>query len=135
MRFSLAKAGLTPEEVCRLRGVGYKGFLVGEAFMRAADPIQAMRDFIGTPEPLASRTGVHKDLWDHESRRCARERSTPAPTCSDSTFMTAVRDSSNPMRAGDIIDKIRTTGDSQSAKLVGVFVNESIKHVVRVARE
>jgi indole-3-glycerol phosphate synthase len=43
----VSESGLSPEEVRRLRTVGYKGFLVGEALMRAADPEQELRTFRG----------------------------------------------------------------------------------------
>lgn len=43
----VSESGLSPEAVRRLRAVGYKGFLVGEALMRAADPAQALRAFRG----------------------------------------------------------------------------------------
>jgi indole-3-glycerol phosphate synthase len=35
---------LAPENVARMRGHGVETFLVGEAFMRAADPGKALRD-------------------------------------------------------------------------------------------
>jgi indole-3-glycerol phosphate synthase len=41
----VSESGLNPEEVGKLRGVGYKGFLVGEALMRADDPEQQLRAF------------------------------------------------------------------------------------------
>jgi len=41
----VSESGLNPDEVDELRAVGYKGFLVGEALMRAADPIRELRLF------------------------------------------------------------------------------------------
>jgi indole-3-glycerol phosphate synthase len=41
----VSESGLTPEEVVRLKAVGYKGFLVGEALMRAEDPEWQLRAF------------------------------------------------------------------------------------------
>lgn len=44
----VSESGLTPNAVRKLQVVGYKGFLVGEALMRAADPEREMRAFCGT---------------------------------------------------------------------------------------
>jgi len=41
----VSESGLNPNEVGKLLAVGYKGFLVGEALMRAADPEQELRLF------------------------------------------------------------------------------------------
>jgi indole-3-glycerol phosphate synthase len=41
----VSESGLNPEAVHKLRVAGYKGFLVGEALMRADDPGAALRDF------------------------------------------------------------------------------------------
>jgi indole-3-glycerol phosphate synthase len=41
----ISESGLDPEEVRKLRTVGYKGFLVGETLMRADDPQEALRGF------------------------------------------------------------------------------------------
>ena len=41
----VSESGLTPDEVCRLTAVGYRGFLVGEALMRAKEPGQELRRF------------------------------------------------------------------------------------------
>jgi indole-3-glycerol phosphate synthase len=43
----VSESGLNPDELRKLRTVGYKGFLVGEALMRAADPEQELRRFRG----------------------------------------------------------------------------------------
>lgn len=43
----VSESGLNAEEVSKLREVGYKGFLVGEALMRAENPEQQLRIFNG----------------------------------------------------------------------------------------
>lgn len=43
----VSESGLNPDEVGNLRAVGYKGFLVGEALMRAADPERQLRALRG----------------------------------------------------------------------------------------
>jgi indole-3-glycerol phosphate synthase len=43
----VSESGLTPDEVRKLRAVGYKGFLVGETLMRAEDPASELRAFRG----------------------------------------------------------------------------------------
>lgn len=43
----VSESGLNPDEVGKLQAVGYKGFLVGEALMRAADPERQLRAFRG----------------------------------------------------------------------------------------
>jgi indole-3-glycerol phosphate synthase len=43
----ISESGLDPTEVRKLRSVGYKGFLVGEALMRAQDPEHELRVFNG----------------------------------------------------------------------------------------
>ncbi len=47
----VSESGLNPEEVGKLRAVGYKGFLVGEALMRAEDPENELRAFNGKDDP------------------------------------------------------------------------------------
>jgi len=42
----VSESGLNPAAVDKLRAVGYKGFLVGEALMRATDPERELRGFI-----------------------------------------------------------------------------------------
>lgn len=43
----VSESGLNPSVVRRLHTVGYKGFLVGEALMRATDPERELRIFTG----------------------------------------------------------------------------------------
>ena len=62
-RIMISESGLQyPESVRHLRALGFHGFLIGEALMRAPDPEAALRDFIagaedvreGTPATMAS---------------------------------------------------------------------------------
>ena len=42
----VSESGLTPDEVTKLHGLGYRGFLVGEALMRAPDPERQLQYFL-----------------------------------------------------------------------------------------
>lgn len=47
----VAESGISsPEVVRRLRQVGYRGFLIGECFMRESDPGEALRQFVAEVE-------------------------------------------------------------------------------------
>ena len=55
-RTMISESGLqTPESLRRLRALGFRGFLIGEALMRAPDPEAALRDFIGAAEDAHQR--------------------------------------------------------------------------------
>lgn len=41
----VSESGLNPDDVRKLRAVGYKGFLVGEVLMRGEDPVRELRTF------------------------------------------------------------------------------------------
>lgn len=44
----IAESGLTSmDEIRRLRNEGYRGFLIGETFMKATEPAEALRKFLG----------------------------------------------------------------------------------------
>ncbi len=52
---AVAESGISdPGTVVRLRNLGYRGFLIGEAFMREAEPHRACRRFIERVEALSS---------------------------------------------------------------------------------
>ncbi|HQO39316.1 MAG TPA: indole-3-glycerol-phosphate synthase TrpC, partial [Spirochaetota bacterium] len=45
-RTAVAESGITSvESMLKLKAAGYKGFLIGEHFMRSADPASAVRQF------------------------------------------------------------------------------------------
>ena len=50
-RIMISESGLQdPKSLRHLRALGFRGFLIGEALMRAPDPEAALRDFIGGAE-------------------------------------------------------------------------------------
>jgi indole-3-glycerol phosphate synthase / phosphoribosylanthranilate isomerase len=128
----VSESGLTPEEVRRLRGVGYKGFLVGETLMRAADPAQAVRDFLGEPEPLVSRTVFTKicGITNLNDARAAIDAD------ADMLGLNFYRSSPRfiePDAAREITTAIRSSPNAP--QLIGVFVNASQKTVEEVAAD
>jgi indole-3-glycerol phosphate synthase len=49
----VSESGLrSHDDLLRLRGVGFSGFLVGETLMRAASPVNALRELIGDAQVL-----------------------------------------------------------------------------------
>src|SRR5256885_2070909 len=48
----VSESGLTPEAVRQLRTIGYRGVLIGEALMRAADPARMLRAFLDEPSDI-----------------------------------------------------------------------------------
>jgi len=56
-RIMISESGLQyPESVRHLRALGFHGFLIGEALMRAPDPEAALRDFIAGAEDVREAT-------------------------------------------------------------------------------
>jgi indole-3-glycerol phosphate synthase/phosphoribosylanthranilate isomerase len=128
----VSESGLTPNEVRRLRVVGYKGFLVGEALMRSSDPVQAVRDFIGKPEPLPARTVFTKicGITNLDDARAAIDAG------ADMLGFNFYRPSPRFIEPAAARDIIRATKSSERpVKFVGVFVNESIRQVTRITTE
>ncbi len=129
----ISESGLTPDEVRRLRVAGYNGFLVGETLMRAANPAQAVRDFIGTPEPWPSRTPFTKicGITNVADARAAIDAG--ADMLGFNFYRRSPRFIDSNV-AREIIEAIRSNGPARSSvKAVGVFVNEAVKDVIRIA--
>jgi indole-3-glycerol phosphate synthase len=58
-RIMLSESGLqSAESFCRLHNLGFHGFLIGEALMRATDPEKALRDFIAEFEVHQAASAV-----------------------------------------------------------------------------
>jgi indole-3-glycerol phosphate synthase len=59
-KIAISESGLqTSESLCHLLALGFRGFLIGETLMRAADPENALRGLIGEAEQLISVTANH----------------------------------------------------------------------------
>ena len=130
----VSESGLTPEEVRRLRGVGYKGFLVGEALMRASDPVRAVREFIGKPEPLPPRT-VFTKICGITNLNDARAAIEAGADMLGFNFYRRSPRFIEPNAAHRIIEAVRENASGRSVKSVGVFVNQSVKDVVRISTD
>ena len=130
----VSESGLTPADIGPLRSAGYSGFLVGEALMRAADPAKAIRDFTGEPGPRAPRSVFVKicGITNVEDARAAIEAG------ADMLGFNFYRRSPRfiePDAAREIIIALRAEARSEHARVImlGVFVNESVNHVTRIA--
>ena len=130
----VSESGLTPADVRDLRRIGYRGFLVGETLMRAGDADKAIRDFIGEPEPLAPRSVSVKmcGITNVEDARAAVEAG------ADMLGFNFYRPSPRfiePEAAREIITAVRAEDRSENARpiMLGVFVNESVEKVIRIA--
>ena len=59
-RIMISESGLqNPKSLRHLRALGFRGFLIGEALMRARDPEAALRDFIAGAEDRQLRMTIH----------------------------------------------------------------------------
>ena len=129
----VSESGLTPDTVRQLRAAGYRGFLVGESLMRAPDPARALREFI---ELRPSR-----DLW---VKICGITNINDARAAivagADMLGFNFYRPSPRfiePLAAAEIIKSLRAEagGKDRSVSMIGVFVDESIESVSRIADE
>jgi indole-3-glycerol phosphate synthase/phosphoribosylanthranilate isomerase len=130
----VSESGLTPEVIPRLRTAGFGGFLIGESLMRAHDPAQALRNFIGKPDRLPSRT-VFTKICGITNLDDARAAIDAGADMLGFNFWSGSPRFIEPPAAQEIVGALRAAGGSQPVKIVGVFVNESIKQVLRVATQ
>lgn len=126
----VSESGLTPAKIPELVEAGYSGFLVGERLMRSPDPARMIRDFKGGPlSPLPDGTLVKVcGITSLEDARAAIDAG------ADLLGFNFYRPSPRyiePNRAAEIIAAVRAT----PATIVGVFVDETLDGVVRIAGE
>jgi indole-3-glycerol phosphate synthase/phosphoribosylanthranilate isomerase len=131
----VSESGLTPPEVRKLRDAGYQGFLVGEALMRASDPAQAVREFIGEPEAV-SRSVLVK-ICGITNLEDARAAIAAGADMLGFNFYGRSPRFIKPDAAQQIITTLRSETQSkhEAVKIVGVFVNQTQLDVGLTAEE
>ena len=132
----ISESGLTPDAVRQLWAAGYRGFLVGESLMRAPDPVKALREFFGPEEEPAHRS-VWVKICGITNIDDARAAVSAGADMLGFNFYRPSPRFIEPDSAAKIIDSIRaeTGGRNQTPSMIGVFVNESIEVVSRIAEE
>jgi indole-3-glycerol phosphate synthase len=125
----VSESGLNPAAVNRLRALGYRGFLVGEALMRADDPAEALRDFIGGP---ADSRAVRVKICGITNLQDARAAIEAGADMLGFNFFQQSPRFIDPETARRIIEEIRPNSNGP-VTMVGVFVNETIENVLRIA--
>jgi indole-3-glycerol phosphate synthase/phosphoribosylanthranilate isomerase len=133
----VSESGLNPEEVRNLRAVGYSGFLVGETLMRADDPAKTLREFIGSPEDLNSNRHVWVKICGITNIEDARAAVGAGADMLGFNFYPQSPRFITPDAASEIIRTIRSQAQAtdRAPSMVGVFVDESIYEVARIAEE
>lgn len=133
----ISESGLTPETVRQLRDAGYRGFLVGEALMRARDPARAVREFIEEPAEHFLRPAPQVKICGITSIDDARAAVDAGADLLGFNFYRPSPRFIEPQAATEIIKSIRseTGSKDQSISMVGVFVNDPIEDVARIANE
>jgi indole-3-glycerol phosphate synthase/phosphoribosylanthranilate isomerase/anthranilate synthase/indole-3-glycerol phosphate synthase/phosphoribosylanthranilate isomerase len=133
----ISESGLTPQAVQQLREAGYRGFLVGESLMRTSDPAAAVREFIQQPEGDHARRSVWVKICGITSAEDARSAVSAGADMLGFNFYRPSPRYIEPQAAAEIIKAIRSKagGNDRPASMVGVFVDESIENVSRIADE
>ena len=133
----ISESGLTPATVRQLREAGYRGFLVGEALMRAGDPAGAVREFLEEPPGHEPMRSVRVKICGITNIDDAQAAISAGADMLGFNFYRPSPRYIEPQAATEIIKAIRSNagGRDRSASMVGVFVDESIENVSRIADE
>src|SRR5437773_565049 len=132
----VSESGLNPEQDRSLRAVGYKGFLVGEALMRASDPEQALQDFIeARTEDRRSKPKqvVQIKICGITNLADARAAIAVGANMLGFNFYRQSPRFIEPLNARAIIETLRSDRDrfQEPVTMVGIFVNEPAENIVR----
>lgn len=129
----ISESGLDQKEVHRLRAFGYSGFLVGEALMRAEDPAAELRGFIEGVDASTSRS-VKVKICGITNLDDARAAIAAGADMLGFNFFGPSQRFIHPETAREIIETVRSKTDrARSVAMIGVFVNETIGEVMRIA--
>jgi len=134
----ISESGLHPKEVQRLRALGFKGFLVGEALMRADDPSLALKGFIEGREASAqdSRKQVQVKICGITNLADARDAVAAGADLLGFNFYRESPRFIEAESAAKIIQDLRSANSNRpQPKMIGVFVNATADDVLRMVRD
>jgi len=133
----ISESGLNPAEVRKLRAIGYKGFLVGEALMRAGDPGRTLREFMEEPEGTCLPRSVWVKICGITNAEDAFAAIEAGADMLGFNFYRRSPRFIEPSAATEIVNAVRSQTEirHRSVTMIGVFVSESIDEVLRIAEE
>lgn len=133
----VSESGLSPDSVRKLRAAGYRGFLVGESLMAAPDPGKALREFITEPGPGRDSRRVWVKICGITSLEDARAAISAGADLLGFNFYRPSPRFIEPQAAAEIVKAIRSEPRERlrSVSMIGVFVNEPVEQVLRIAEE
>jgi indole-3-glycerol phosphate synthase/phosphoribosylanthranilate isomerase/anthranilate synthase/indole-3-glycerol phosphate synthase/phosphoribosylanthranilate isomerase len=134
----VSESGLNPEAVQRLHAIGYHGFLVGEAFMRATDPGEELREFMGrkNAERIFETQSSQIKICGITSAEDAHAAIDAGADMLGFNFYGRSPRFIEPKVAGAIIQEVRSRANQNTRPIaIGVFVDESIEQILGIAAE
>ena len=133
----VSESGLNPDEVRKLRALGYSAFLVGEKLMRADDPAKALREFIEEPEGPQWPRRIWVKICGITNLEDAQAAIAAGADMLGFNFYKHSARFIEPKAASEIITALRspTNPRDRAVSMIGVFVDESSDEVARIAEE
>lgn len=129
--YLISESGLDAESVSELRGIGYDGFLVGESLMRSEDPAIALHELMVRASKPSSR--VQTKVCGITSLEDAMAACEAGADMLGFNFYPESPRFIEPQAVWEIVfHKLKLR---RGVRMIGVFVNETIERILRVADE
>lgn len=133
----VSESGLDPASVRELCHAGFRGFLVGESLMRADDPAGKLREFIHEQAGIHSQRTVWVKICGITTVEDAQAAVDAGADMLGFNFYSRSPRFIEPKAAAEIVSHVRSQSQAaaREVSVIGVFVNESIDEVLRIADE